>query len=112
MLMRKGKQMNDCISRQDVLKLVDKGWLISNGNYQKVRKMVESLPSAEPTLYGYKIEHLVYIAKVMEKEGVTADYAVRTFNDMSRVIKMIIDEIQKKVEETLDERFNQQTGGN
>lgn len=40
--------MIDLISRQDVLKLVDKGCLISNGNYQKVRKMVEALPSAEP----------------------------------------------------------------
>ena len=40
--------MSDLISRQEVLKLVDSGYLISNGNYQKVRKMVESLPSAEP----------------------------------------------------------------
>ena len=69
------------------------------------------LPSAEPTLYGYKIEHLAYIARVMEKEGVTADYAVRTFDDMSRALKMIIDEIQQKVEEALNERSNQQTVG-
>lgn len=60
------------------------------------------LPSTQPTLYGYKIEHLVYIAMVMEKEGVTADYAVRTFYDMSRAIKMIIDEVQQKVEEALN----------
>lgn len=60
------------------------------------------LPSAQQTLYGYKIEHLAYIARVMEKEGVTAEYAVRTFDDMSRVIKMIIDEIQQKVEEALN----------
>lgn len=63
---------------------------------------LEILPSAQQTLYGYRIEHLAYIAKVMEKEGVTAEYAVRTFDDMSRVIKMIIDEIQQKVEEALN----------
>lgn len=68
----------------------------------EICKVLNELPSAQPTLYGYKIEHLAYIARVMEKEGVTADYAVRTFDDMSRVIKMIIDEIQQKVEEALN----------
>lgn len=63
---------------------------------------IELLPSVQPTLYGYKIEHLAYIARVMEKEGVTADYAVRTFDDMSRAIKMIIEEAQQKVEEALN----------
>lgn len=63
--------------------------------------VVGELPSVQPTLYGYKIEHLAYIARVMEKEGVTADYAIRTFDDMSRAIKMIIDETQQKVEEAL-----------
>ena len=53
---------------------------------------IEDLPSAQPTLCGYKIEHLAYIASVMKKEGVTAEYAVRTFDDMGRVVKMVIDE--------------------
>lgn len=65
-------------------------------------KTIENLPSAQPTLYGYKIEHLACIARVMEKEGVTADYAVRAFDDMSRMIKMIIEEAQQKVEEVLN----------
>lgn len=60
-----------------------------------------ALPSAEPTLYGYKIEHLAYIARVMQKENVTAEYAVRTFDDMSRAVKMIIDEAQEKIEEAI-----------
>lgn len=74
-------------------------------------KMIRDLPSVQPTLYGYKIEHLAYIARVMEKEGITADQAVRTFDDMNRAIKMIIDETQQKVEETLNGFFNQQAGG-
>ena len=72
---------------------------------------IEDLPSAEQTLYGYKIEHLAYIAKVMEKEGVSAEYAVRTFDDMSRTMRMIIEEAQRKVEEALNGWSNQQTGG-
>ena len=60
------------------------------------------LPSAQSTLYGYKIEHLAYIARVMEKEGVTAEYAVKTFDDMKRVVKMILDETQQEAEEILN----------
>lgn len=65
------------------------------------------MSSAQPTLYGYQIEHLAYIARVMQKEGVTAEYAVRTFDDMSRVIRMIIEEAQQKVEEALNGRLMQ-----
>lgn len=70
--------------------------------YLDIKEAIEQLPSAEQTLYGYKIEHLAYIAKVMEKEGVSAEYAVRTFDDMSRTMRMIIEEAQRKVEEALN----------
>lgn len=72
---------------------------------------MKMMPATQPTLYGYKIEHLAYIARVMEKEGVTADYAVRTFDDISRALRMIIEETQQKVMETLNERYDLQTGG-
>ena len=62
---------------------------------------LSTMPSAQPTLYGYEIEHLAYIATVMQKEGVTAEYAVRTFGDMSRALRMIIEELQEKVEKSL-----------
>lgn len=62
---------------------------------------LSTMPSAQPTLYGYEIEHLAYIARVMQKEGVTAEYAVRTFGDMSRALRMIIEELQEKVEKSL-----------
>lgn len=75
-----------------------------------LEKLTPYTPFAQQTLFGYKIEHLAYIARVMEKEGITAEYAVRTFDDMSRAIRMIHDETQQKVEEMLNEQFNQQTG--
>lgn len=62
---------------------------------------LSTMPSAQPTLYGYEIEHLAYIAMVMQKEGVTAEYAVRTFDDMTRMSRMIIEELQEKVEKSL-----------
>lgn len=79
--------------------------------YQRIIDRFISFASAQQTLFGYKIEHLAYIAKVMEKEGITAECAVRTFDDMSRAIRMIIEEAQQKAGEMLNERFNQQAGG-
>lgn len=37
--------MRELIDRQTVLELVDRGFLISNGNYKKVRKLIEQLPT-------------------------------------------------------------------
>ena len=62
---------------------------------------LSTMPSVQLTLYGYEIEHLAYIARVMQKEGVTAEYAVRTFGDVSRASRMIIEELQEKVEKSL-----------
>ena len=107
--------MDDLISRQAVIEMFHRvaniGWnhgietTVADA-FKEAAEMVENLPTAEPTLYGYKIEHLAYIATVMEKEGVTAEYAVRTFDDIGRVVKMLIEEVQAKVEEALNERFN------
>lgn len=56
------------------------------------------MPSAQPTLYGYNIEHLAYIARVMEKEGITAEVAVNTFLDVGHAVKMILDKARETAE--------------
>lgn len=101
--------MTDYIDRQAALNCFN-DWIDRYGDVHTADEMVEyqrieALPSAQPTLYGYKIEHLAYIARVMQKEGVTAEYAVRTFDDMSRALKMIIDEAREAVEKQLEEMY-------
>ena len=101
---------NDCISRQAAMNAFAERVKRSNNSdfapvprWNDAVEIVENLPSVQPTLYGYQIEHLAYIAKVMEKEGVTAEYATKTFEDISRAVRMIIEEAQQKVEEMLNE---------
>ena len=60
-----------------------------------------NLPSAQPTLYGYKIELLAYIARVMEKEGITAEQAVNSFDDLRMAVRLITEEVLQKVEEAV-----------
>lgn len=99
--------MDDIISRQDAINIK-----VSHGINDdciiyvplgEVINHLKNLPPAQPTLYGYKIEHLSYIARVMEKEGITAEYAVRTFDDMGRAVKMILDEAHEAFERSMKE---------
>lgn len=96
---------DDLISRQAAIKLLEDwadGYSYLEVPVSSIEPKLNELPSVKPTLYGYKIEHLAYIATVMQKEGVTAEYAVRTFDDMERVLKMLISEVQEKIEEALN----------
>lgn len=107
------RQMEDLISRAAAGDVAEAIWSVTgDNNVFKVWERIRDLPSAQPTLYGYKIEHLAYIARVMQKEGVTAEYAVRTFDDMSRALRMMLEEAQEKVMEAFNERYDLQTGGN
>ena len=93
----------DCISRQAAIEAMERfnvcGYV--EEPWEKLRDALQELPTAEPTLYGYNIKHLAFVATVMEKEGVTAEYAARTFGDMSRASRMLIEELQEKVEKSL-----------
>lgn len=110
--------MNDTISRQAAVNEIDE-WIEAfreNGHKESasdalfIQVGIGALPPAQPTLYGYEIEHLAYIARVMEKEGITAEEAVRTFGDMKRALSMIIDETRQKIEEAFYEQAGMQAG--
>ena len=86
--------MDDLISRGHLLRDIEQ-YHVSDGLFQQ---WVEIQPPVEPTLYGYKIEHLAYIARVMEKEGITAEDAARTFSDLGRAVSWTIDEVWQIME--------------
>lgn len=102
--------MDDLISRQAAIDEA-KDWIDAvyfEETDKRERKAIEcvigslkGLPSVEPTLYGYKIEHLAYIARVMQKVGISAEDATRTFSDISYAVSMIRDEMRQKIEEVI-----------
>ena len=67
------------------------------------RYAIDALPTVEPTLYGYKIEHLALIARVMEKDGVTPEIAVQIFKDVQTIAIKFIDEINEIIERTFEQ---------
>ena len=97
---------NDLIDRQAVDKIIDA--LLENDNLQASPSvwhglhMIKQLPSAQPTLYGYSIEHLALIATVMQKENVTPEKALEYFKDIQRMGQMIIDEQQEMIKRAVE----------
>ena len=89
--------MEDLISRKALLRDIEK-YHVSDGLFQH---WVEIEQPVEPTLYGYKIELLAYIARVMEKEGITAEQAVNSFDDLCMAVRLITEEVLHKVEEAV-----------
>lgn len=95
----------DIVSRQAAIDACLKGKMdglpATNVACDCCAERIRVLPPVEPTLYGYKIEHLAYIARVMEKEGITAEQAVNSFDDLSMAVRLITEEVLQKVEEAV-----------
>lgn len=98
--------MSDLISRQAAIDFIDAG-RICNPNEPRwsdneIVNFLKSRPSAQPTLYGYSIEHLALIARVMQKENVTPEKAIECFNDIGRIVQMIVDEQHEMIKRAME----------
>ena len=92
---------DDTISRQAAIDAIDNVLIEDDSCKVWFKLAVGNLPTAEPTLYGYKIELLAYIARVMEKEGITAEQAVTSFDDLRMAVRLITEEVLHRVEEAV-----------
>lgn len=70
---------------------------------ETVADMINDAPTVEPTLYGYKVEHLALIARVMEEDGVTPETAVQTFKSVQTIALKVIDEIDGAVKRAFEQ---------
>ena len=101
--------MEDLISRQQAIESMASAiWLYPNelhknlNVYENAEKLarygLERVPSIEPTLYGYDLNHLAFIANVMRKEGITPEETIEIFRDVERTVKMVLDEVRESQE--------------
>ena len=74
-------------------------WIIRSDAWARI----DALPSAQPTLDGYNIEHLVLIAKLLEKENLTPERVSDALYDIGRVVAIA----EKEFEETLRKAVEQ-----
>ena len=96
----------DTISRQAAIDIFDDyNVSVENGEleaYSRDRKRLCDLPSAQPTLYGYSVEHLILIASVLQKENLPPERITEALTDIGRVVAIVrdefVDNLRKAVE--------------
>ncbi len=105
--------MKDLIYRQDAIDAVKCGALSaamvygrtdegSTALYETV-KAIKALPSAQPTLYGYNIEHLELIARVLQKEDLPPERIVEVLTDIGRIVAIVKDEYEESLRKAVEQ---------
>ena len=102
--------MDDLIRRQDAIDVADRADCteLAIEDVKKVTdeviKELKQLPSAypEPTLYGYPIEHLEMIARVMAKENCTPEIVAQMLQNVGEIAKMVRDEMMEMLKESIE----------
>lgn len=106
---------SDPISRQDAIDALshmcsedENGITVSRAN---VNSMLRALPSAQPTLYGYSVEHLILIARALQKENLTPERVAEALTDIGRVVAIVRDEFFDNLRKAVENvGFDKQTG--
>lgn len=108
--MQKGESMDNLISRQaainEVKRLHDVAWT----NWKETRisantiiNALKDLPPAQPTLYGYNIEHLEMIARVLQKENLPPERVVEALTDISRIVAVVSDAFEETLRKAAEQ---------
>ena len=102
---------NDLISRQAAIDAIctEGTRLERNGTVAMVEikqwcvDILEGLPSAQPTLHGYNIEHLELIARVLQKEDLPPERVVEALTDIGRIVAIVRDEFEETLRRAVDQ---------
>ena len=77
------------------------GCPISNAVFA-LDKAIEVL-SAQPTLYGYNIEHLDLIARVLQRENLPPERVTEILTDIGRIVSIVIDEFEESLKKAVEQ---------
>lgn len=86
---------DDLISRQAAISAVNTALFPKINTAKDAEKALLNLPSAQPTLYGYNIEHLELIARVLQKEDLPPERVADALKDIGRIVAIVTDEFEE-----------------
>lgn len=72
------------------------------GEAREILNSIQQLPSAQPTLYGYNIEHLELIARVLQKENLPPERVAEALTDIGRIVAIVKDEFEESLRKAVD----------
>lgn len=86
-------EIDDLLERNN--KLIDE-WLANC-----IDDIIVEQPTIEPTLYGYKLYHLAFVAKLLQNKGVTEENLADVLNSADWIVGLVLEEQRKTMDEAL-----------
>lgn len=67
------------------------------------KEAIENVPAAQFTLYGYNIEHLDLIARVLQKENLPPERITEALTDIGRIVAIVRDEFEETLRRSVEQ---------
>ena len=102
------KRGGDMIYRQDAIDAVEhtKSAKSPDGEVYVAKinaeMNIQLLPPAHPTLYGYNIEHLDLIARVLQRENLPPERIAEMLTDIGRIVAIVSDEFEESLRKAVE----------
>lgn len=74
-----------------------------NDGLELAISVLSVLPSAQPTIYGYNVEHLEMIARVLQKENLPPERVVEMLTDIGRIDAIVRDEFEEILRKVVEQ---------
>ena len=74
-------------------------WIIRSDAWARI----DALPSAQPTLNGYDINHLMLIAELLKKENLPPERVSDALYDISRVVDIAVEEFKETLRKSVEQ---------
>lgn len=107
MTVKRGGLMEDTISRKkaidELCRMLRDCFGADDEELDAVTVTLNELPSAQPTLYGYNIEHLELIARVLQKEDLPPERVVEVLTDVGRIVAIVKDEFEEALRKAVEQ---------
>ena len=93
--------MNDLISRLSEIRSNYNCFDETEEPYYRALSEAIQLASAQPTLYGYDITHLMMIAEILKKENLQPERVDDALTDIEQIINIVRGEFEETLVESM-----------
>lgn len=97
---------NDIIKRKVALNTIEKMYKACEGSASDYHDLLMAafMDLPQPTIYGYDIDCLQFIAVLMREKGITPEEALSRFADYTRMAEWIRSQVLDEIERVIKEQ--------
>ena len=97
------EQCNKALGSFDISPKDEYAIKVEKASLKAYKEQLENMPSAQPTLCGYNIEHLILIANVLRKENLPPERVVEALMDIGRIVSIVKDEFEESLRKAVEQ---------